>query len=172
LKKTDRPLTGEEQTFFLEFYIAYRDFLHYMIRKYEPNPANQEDIMQDTLVRLIKNVSILQTLETGAAYRYLAHTVRTAYVDHVRKQGDAILIPLEECIGGEMPVQREDLWSGDLQLHLPPREWDVLEGKYLWGYSDRQLAKQLGTTPNNIRVILFRAKKRARALLERKQPTR
>lgn len=167
MKLTDRPLTGDEQAFFLEFYLSHRDFLHYLVCKYENNPATQEDLLQDVLIRLMKNAEILSSLEAGATFSYLAHTVRTAYVDHIRRQADVILIPLEECIGQEMPMQKEDLWSGDLQLHLPPREWAVLEGKYLWGESDRQLAHQLGTTAGNIRVILTRAKKRARKVLEK-----
>lgn len=169
MKSTDRPMTGREQEYFLEFYIAHRDFLHYLVRRYEQDPLNQEDLLQDTLIRLMKNAAILPTLPAGAVFRYLSHTVRTAYVDHIRRQPDVVLIPLEEAIDQVLPVQEENLWSADLQFHLPPREWVVLEGKYLWNYSDRQLAYQLGTSPGNIRVILSRAKKRARALLEQQQ---
>lgn len=43
----------------------------------------------------------------------------------------------------------------------------LLEGRYIWGYNDSELAEQLKTNPQNIRTYLSRAKKRALKLMEK-----
>ena len=52
-----------------------------------------------------------------------------------------------------------------LKQSLPPRDWVVLEGRYILGYSYEELAQQLGLTQENIRMIVSRAKEKARRLL-------
>ena len=52
-----------------------------------------------------------------------------------------------------------------LKEGLSARDWFVLEGKYILGYTDAELAKQLDVAPDSIRMISTRAKSNARAIL-------
>lgn len=78
---------------------------------------------------------------------------------------------LEAFHGGEIQIEN-DLEAIDrktkvyrLKEGLSARDWFVLEGKYILGYTDAELARQLGVAPDSIRMILTRAKSNARAIL-------
>lgn len=63
--------------------------------------------------------------------------------------------------------QREQLWK--IWRLLPREDRYLLEGKYILGYSDQQLAASLSCKPNSIRMKLTRARRRAmKLLLERR----
>ena len=45
------------------------------------------------------------------------------------------------------------------------REWILLEGKYILGYTHEELGALIGVAPNSVRMILCRAKEKARSIL-------
>ena len=51
---------------------------------------------------------------------------------------------------------------------MPKRDWDILFGKYIMGYSDKELAVQRGCSQDSIRMALTRARRNARKLLDEK----
>ena len=63
--------------------------------------------------------------------------------------------------------QAEQLWK--IWPKLTEDERFLLEGKYILGYSDQQMAVSLKCSPGSIRMKLTRARRRAmKLLLERK----
>lgn len=52
-----------------------------------------------------------------------------------------------------------------LKQELPYRDWLVLEGKYMLGYSHEELGELLGVSTDSVRMILYRARERARIIL-------
>lgn len=52
-----------------------------------------------------------------------------------------------------------------LKSELPDREWMLLEGKYMLGYTQGELGHLLGVAPDSIRMILCRAREKARKIL-------
>ena len=52
-----------------------------------------------------------------------------------------------------------------LRQTLSERDWLVLEGKYILGYSQEELSELIGVSPDSIRMILHRARKNARDIL-------
>lgn len=85
---------------------------------------------------------------------------------------DEVLIEALHCGGTQIEREMEGIDHKDnirkLQAGLSARDWYVLENKYILGYTDQELAIQLGVAPDSIRMIVSRAKSKARAIL---QPT-
>ena len=52
-----------------------------------------------------------------------------------------------------------------LKQTLSERDWLVLEGKYILGYSQDELSELIGVSSDSIRMILHRARKNARDIL-------
>lgn len=175
-KKNTQSDLSDDKSFFLVFYEENKGFLFFTAQKFTNDPCEQEDIVQDTILRLLKHIRTLRTLDRNRALKYVALTVRSSFLDHERKKRTANVLSmdgqmLEALLHAEEPAAQSNdpitvhLEVMTLRQSLPARDWMVLEGRYLLGYSYEELAEQLGLTPENIRMIVSRAKEKARRLL-------
>ncbi len=175
-KKTE-PISSKEQAFFNAFYSKYSKFMFYTAKKYTTSQSECEDIVQETVVRLIGNISTLQDLSEHRCVKYIALTVKSAFLDIEKRKGQDFAVPLDDEML-EALMKAEILSPKDapnltvktnialLMKELSPRDWTVLEGKYILGYSQEELGQMIGVSPDSIRMILSRAKKKARMILQ------
>ena len=118
------------------------------------------------------NVSSLKGLSSGAAAKYIALTVRTAYLDWAKRKSRQQEIPTDHLVLEQL-LEQDSLSAGSpaagelqaLKDSLSSRDWLVLEGKYILGYSQEELGNLIGVTPDSIRMILHRARIKARNIL-------
>lgn len=161
---------------FLEgLYQNYHRLMYQTACKWLETAADREDLVQEALVKLIEKEELLRTLKKESLVCYIVHTVRNTAFKHLnkRKNTDALLTELEEDgPAGEPPVDdrllREEqfrhlrqAWSA-----LPEREKLLLEGRYLFGESDEELAQALGCKPGSVRMALTRARRELLKQLE------
>lgn len=159
----------------------YREFKRLMFstaKKYVADEMNQEDIVQSSLVKLIKRVSVLRTLKRGPLVCYIVYTVKSVAVDFLRDK-----YKREEHIVGLWDIDIEEMDSLDglivlrepvAQLRsiwelLPEEDQRLLWGKYIAGYTDKELAADFKCKPSSIRMKLTRARRRAFELLSEKE---
>ena len=64
-----------------------------------------------------------------------------------------------------MDRQEAETAVDTLRAQLPVRDWMVLEAKYLLEMNQEEIAAMIGVAPDSVRMILHRAKERARNLL-------
>ena len=168
--KLDR--VGAEDGFLAAFYEQYRGYLYYTARKFTDSPQDCEDIIQDTMVRLLRNEENLRQLRGNQAATYLYLTVRSVFADRqsrVREQA------AEDRMLELARVSREDgrtedglnaKWDAQiLKQQLPQRDWQMLELKYIAGYSDQEIAAEMGCNAGSVRTLLSRVRRRAKSLL-------
>ena len=168
--KLDR--VGAEDGFLAAFYEQYRGYLYYTVRKFTDSPQDQEDIVQDTMLRLLRNEENLRQLRGNQAATYLYLTVRSVFADRqsrVREQA------AEDHVLELAQVSREDgrtedglnaKWDAQiLKQQLPQRDWQMLELKYITGYSDQEIAAEMGCSAGSVRTLLSRVRRRAKSLL-------
>ena len=168
--KLDRA--GAEDGFLAAFYEQYRGYLYYTARKFTDSPQDCEDIIQDTMVRLLRNEENLRQLQGNQAATYLYLTVRSVFADRqsrVREQA------AEDHVLELAQVSREDgrtedglnaKWDAQiLKQQLPQRDWQMLELKYIAGYSDQEIAAEMGCNAGSVRTLLSRVRQRAKSLL-------
>ncbi|MBI1913427.1 MAG: sigma-70 family RNA polymerase sigma factor [Planctomycetes bacterium] len=155
-----------------------RPFLKALIRSWI-GPAmcgklNDSDIVQETLLRIDQHLADFRGEETG---RFLAWARTIAYraaIDCSRK-----LDPVQHGSGplhaaadpGLSPLETVEHADDVLQLlvaleQLPERRRAVLLGRFFEGLSTSQLAKRMGITEGNVRVLVLRGLKDLRTLLE------
>lgn len=164
--------------FLAALYQKYKAFLFRKAGSYAKDPQTLEDIVQDAVLRLLRNTAKLRTLEPAALTAYLALTVRSAALNHLAAERRDTLdaLPLDD---GEVqtdrlrssrsqPTLEEQVLLGlrDRELRtvigrLPERDQTLLTGKYFLELSTQELADDLGTTAVGVRVMLSRARKRA-----------
>ena len=168
--KLDR--VGAEDGFLAAFYEQYRGYLYYTARKFTDSPQDCEDIIQDTMVRLLRNEENLRQLRGNQAATYLYLTVRSVFADRqsrVREQAaDDHVLELAQV--SQEDGRTEDglnaKWDAQiLKQQLPRRDWQMLELKYIAGYSDQEIAAEMGCNAGSVRTLLSRVRRRAKSLL-------
>lgn len=146
-----------------EIYQKYERLMFVIAGKYTKNPTDQEDIVQAALERLINILSAPSPNRRCISTGYIVSVVRSISIDLLRKQEReaAYCISLDsdqiEQIPGTdemvdnlvlLSAQAEQLWK--IWPLLPSEDRFLLEGKYMLGYSDQQLAASLNCNPNSI----------------------
>lgn len=102
-------------------------------------------------------------------------TIRSAYIDHERSK-QARTARVSDSLWDGVNIDQQTSWADDsmnaawsaeiLKHSLSPKDWRLLELKYVLGYSDQDIARELQYAPGSIRTLLLRARQRARAILD------
>ena len=161
----------------------FRDFERVMFsvaRKYVSNPTDQEDLVQESAIKLIEKISTIRPMNRCTLASYIVFTIRNTSIDFLRGQKterNKISSIADEIFSGpEAPFPPlDDLLISTEQLaelwgKLPDQDRVLVEGKYILDATDEELARQLKCKPNSIRMKLTRARRRAmKQLIDRKE---
>lgn len=170
----------QERDFMTQLYLEYEKLLFSTAWKFTSSHHDAEEIVQNSLERLIKKVPTLRRLERCTLNAYLVSTVRNTAINYLRR---AERIRLAETDIDDQPEIAAPQLSMDDLLTLRENQqkiaaaWSyisetdrlLLEGKYLLGMSDSELAAQLGCQPDSVRMKLTRARRRAMKIMLEKE---
>lgn len=82
-----KPLNHSEREFISDLYDKYKKLMYATAQKYISDFSTAEDIVQDSLVKLMKKSENLQTLDGCILAGYVVSTVRNTAINHLIKQG-------------------------------------------------------------------------------------
>ena len=160
----DEPLPREIEFLFQEHYpLVYRTAYGVTGRV-----EDAEDVVQTVFLRLL-NGDRTRGLENPRAYLYRAAVNVSLTVVQARRRRERAQAD-EEC-AAVLPVRvtthAEDVHRRlyEAIARLRPKTASIVILRYLHGYSDRDIAKMLGTSRSVIAVTLFRARVRLKSLL-------
>ena len=150
----------DDQEFLIELYEEFHALMFSVARRYNNNWMSCEDIVQESILRskkrcvqagyiamVVRNVAI-NTLKHEDIVK--AHAREVAEEEPTAPTMDEILIARENA---ELLMQ--------VLQQMPEAEALLLRGKYMLGYSDEYLAKQIGCQPKSVRMKLTRARRHA-----------
>lgn len=168
----------EDREYVIWLYQEFKGIMHATARKYASEYHTDEDIVQDSLLKLIPKVKTLRSLERCTLASYIVSTVRNTGINHLKAhqaEREATVDVSDDRLAGitskglsldELMLLKErqdQLWK--IWPILSGSEQTLLEGKYILGYTDAELARILNCQPNSIRMKLTRARRRALTLL-------
>lgn len=178
-KKTEiTPLNKADAEFFHDFFEEYHKNIYHAASSYTTTPADRDDLVQEAVIRLMKNISALRQLTRCKTVYYIVMTVRTAYIDMLRSKQDICLVPLNNdddllnVLSENIPADHSET---DIHLRmavkrlketLTEKDWIVLVGKVIMGYTHEDLGKLLNMNPASVRMALSRAKANAKEILQ------
>lgn len=141
------------------FYADHWRRLWAFVRRLGADPAAAEDLVQDAFARWA--LSEAPDWEDRRAKAYLYAIAARACIDHKRRHGRER--PLDEDVPGgdtlsDRPLARA--WS-----RLPERDRELLWLAYAEEFSHDEIGSILGLRSGSIKVLLSRARERARACL-------
>jgi len=139
------------------------------------DPALADDLLQESYIRfLAADAPRVSDLDGEvAARRYLFRIGTNLLRDHWRRPRTT---PLED-LSAELFAAPDTSGQADTRailgpalLQLRPRERQLLWLAYAEGYSHREIAAITGLASASIRLLLFRARRKAARLLEKQDP--
>jgi RNA polymerase sigma-70 factor (ECF subfamily) len=142
------------------FYAEHWRKLWAYVARLGADPASAQDIAQDSFARWALSPAVEWEDRRARAYLYaIAHR---ALSDHRRRSGRETLLdedgPDDRPGMGDFPLAR--VWS-----RLSPRERHLLWLAYAEEFSHEEIAEIAGLRTASVKVLLSRARERARALL-------
>jgi RNA polymerase sigma-70 factor, ECF subfamily len=128
------------------------------------NAADTDDILQEAFCRLLGAERELTTEEQFR--KYVFRIASNLLVDRWRLQQREMISELDEA---RITTAPQALNEGDNAMRMlarvPPRERALLWLAHVEGYSHDEIAQALGLARGSVRVLLFRARKRLRDVL-------
>ena len=167
----------DDQQFILDLYQEFCRLMFFTAQKYLSDLSQQEEVVQESLSKLIEKVDTLHTLQPPVLASYIVATVRNTAISYLRAQAKLKdVISLEDL--REEPVSQKSM-DEDLILQeelaplrsiwpqLSQEEQLLLEGRYLLEYSNVELGAQLGYDSAHVRMKLTRARRKALKLMKK-----
>lgn len=153
----------------------YKELMYDTAKKHAHDPTLADDIVQESLMKLIEKVSTLRGLECCKLKPYIVSTIRNTARNEFRKS--KIRCKYHEPILEEEPVDPMSLEDMHLVLfrkhrltsiwkQLTENERLLLESNSLLGLTDEEVAELLDCKASSVRMLRTRARRRAMELIQ------
>ena len=173
-KREINRLTEEDRAFMETLYENHKKTMYYAALRECHDPHLANDLMQDCLVNLIKNISTIRKLDCCKIDAYIVVTIRRLYINYAKKESRATLLPIDQPFiaavvdekSAEVELEKETTKQTVKALldQLSPRDQLILQSKYILGLNEEEIAAAVGCKPNSVRMLLCRARDRAKAI--------
>ena len=162
--------TPEDRDFMTDFYLQHRGFLYSQAQKYLQNPQDAEDIVHDTLVKLIDHMDVFRGLQPTQQLVYARVTVKHLACSLCRRENRIPMVAFDDILpisAAEESQQPENILQSNQRQEKIGTIWNSLDGedrllleqKYILRWSDEELAKHLDIQPQSVRMRLTRARR-------------
>ncbi len=172
------PCSPSDKEFLLQLYHDYNRLMFAVAQRYVQSYSACEDIVQDSLEKLIKKVEILRPMERCILAGYIVSTIRNTAINYLKRQnhiqarhcdiedqqGNEILSS-DDCLEDILILRERKTSLQKIWPSLSEPDQILLCGKYILGHTDAEIALQLGCKPDSIRMKLTRARRRAMKLM-------
>lgn len=169
-----------DRAFMLELYQQFFRLMFFTVRKCHLQQDACEEVVQESLVKLIQKVSLLREMPKPVLASYIVSTTRNTAFDYSgrQKKQDICVGSLDDesfsaCLESQTPPPDDQMEADELREQLAAVLEEIsnddrvlLEGKYILQYSDETLAMVLNCKVSSIRMKLTRARRRALKLIK------
>lgn len=176
--KDDEP---SDREFMIKLYYEFERLLFQTALKYVSKPEMAEDIVQESLVKLYEKIGTLRSLNHVTLAAYIRSTVRNTSINVLKTMGyEKERMDEGQDDAGEladsnmyldlmMDLSRYRELLSKIWPQLSKEDQILLEGKYILGYNDYELSKEIGCKPGSIRMKLTRARRRALMIIKEQE---
>ena len=164
-----------DRDFMTSLYYDYNRLIFFEIRSLIGMPDNIEDLVQETLIRLIDKVGLLERLDQSRLVAYIAETAKNVAKNQLRRNRDLVISVENFSRIPDAGESVEDKVISGLNLKAMEKLWDELPEdiqtlfrmKYFLHMSNEEIAQTLHIKPESVRMRISRARKKVLALLEK-----
>lgn len=169
--------TEEEKDFLREIFETYKDEMFYTAYVILENKQDAEDMVQDTLVALIPHLNKMKKETPQKNWNFIVTIVKNKSFNRYNKkkrQAEREL-PITEEILRDMVDEEFDLKVLQIEQRdflvqflkqMSESHQDILLLRYYHELSTVEIGELLGKSPDTVRHIIHRAKKKLQGMLE------
>ena len=157
---------------FNELITFYYPFVFKFLLKITSKDAIAEDLVQETFLKLIKNIDKYNIKGKAKFSTYLITIARNCYLDYLKKYNkefqDIDTLEFSNNTSLEYDYFKKENYHEVLKEinKLPKEQREVIKLKYLEGYTLNEIAKIQNTTSNTIKSRLFESRKKLKDKLK------
>ena len=168
---SERGKTDVDNELFMKLYGAYQKELYLYLYSLCRNRHQAEDLLHETFLKAL--LALPDGHTNMRAWLYMV--ARNLFYNQQKKKSQEILMEEQECFPEknrdedllEKILEEENrriLYQAIRRLEVKKRE--VIQMQYFGGMSQKEIAAVLHITPENVRVLAYRAKKELKKDLE------
>ncbi|MGA0555110.1 RNA polymerase sigma factor [Larkinella sp. VNQ87] len=160
-------LKAHSRVAFSHLYDRYAATLLGVLNRILKNEAEAEDLLQDTFVKVWKNIH-RHDPSKGRLFTWLLNVTRNTAFDHLRsrKKAEQIELPVDDYLPG-LSTTLDNVgyigFSEVVHTTLDPRHWQVIDLLYFQGYTQQEVAQKLqlplGTVKTWTRLALIQLRR-------------
>ena len=147
-----------------ELYLRYRPELLKYCCMICGNAGDAEDLLQETFLRALSNLDLLEELGEAQRRAWLYKVARNLFYDACRRR--AVEASHAESAEEETDEGFSEIETAEVLSALPPELSSLFIKRYFEGYTSKELAEEYGLSPSGVRAGLSRARKLLREKLE------
>ena len=152
-----------------ELYTRYAARVFALCFRYTNDRMESEDLMHDTMIKVIKSIGRFQYKGEGSLYAWIRRIAMNLVIDRLKKADNKDL-PLirEEDLIIEEPVEEIPITILMRMISTLPKTQRLIMNLYcVDGFSHEEIANMLGIKPKASSSLLSKAKKRLNELIEK-----
>lgn len=162
-----------------DFLIQYERLMYKIARQYVDSQLDCEDIVQDSLANILKKYDAFGEMSKNQRIAYVAAVVRNRSLNFLKRKKleDSIIVAsvdddmyhlAESVVQETKPLTEIPLSVVREAINkLPNDDRYLIEGKYIVGLSDAELAQELKCKPASIRMKLTKARRKLLAEMKK-----
>ena len=164
----------DDREFMSWLYVQYQRLLYSEIVRIVKNSDEAQDLLHDVIEKLIDRVTFLRTLERRNLVNYIITAAKHTAYNFCRDRkkefdlgedqeslADPALLPEDNLILKERLFCLAEVWHT-----LDEKTQYLLQAKYILNMSGNEIAAELGMPPDNVRMAVVRAKRKAKLAME------
>jgi RNA polymerase sigma-70 factor (ECF subfamily) len=139
-----------------ELYDVYEAHLLRFARSLTRDMGDAEDLVQETFLRAISNMVLLQTLAENKIKSWLFRVLKNIFIDKYRRQRLEVPVEDEEIVS-DFSVEDEvegRMLSEEFLKCLPDKDREIVHKRYWLGMTSREIAKLLSIPDSTVRYRL------------------
>lgn len=174
--------SDDDQSFIMQLYEQYYPIMKKKAYEIVSDYSVVDDLINDTFIKLIENISTLRSLEYCKRTSYIVHTIRNISINynkqHARMSEKTFLGISDDMVDSipdkltveEICCTRENYAElAEAIEQLSETDRTLLYCKYNLELSDKEIAEITDIALQNIRAYLTRARRRALKILTRRE---
>ncbi len=162
----------EDRAFMATLYVENKRFMLYLAKKRTGNFHDAEDIVEEAILSLLNNISVLKSLDCNKLRSYLVSTIRNTCINYYYKHDkhnqnrvemtDAVMDKVSAKEYESLDFIVFDRANAQDFLHsfhsLSSLEKDIIMMRHVDAFEMDEIAKRTGLDKKKVSMILFRAK--------------
>lgn len=156
-----------DQELFINIVELYEKQMWYVANKVLKDTHHAEDAVQNSLLRIAANIKTLRNFNYDQTRSYVLTAAKNAALDIVKKNNKFETVPIDLSLNLKYEIGSSEIdnYSNESYViyilnKLPQKYRDVMYMHFVLGMPEKEVAKSLGITINNVRQQIHRGRKK------------